>query len=83
MDIHHLCRMANQIGQFYRSLPDRNEALLSTATHLRRFWDPRMRRQLLAHIDEQAGAGLDQMVLDAVATHRESLSPPQVGSSAH
>jgi formate dehydrogenase subunit delta len=82
MDIAHLCRMANQISQFYRTLPDRNEALLSTATHLRRFWDPRMRRQLLEHIDERGGAGLDQMVLDAVAAHRASLSPPPVGSSA-
>ena len=70
--------MANQIGQFYRSLPDRNEALLNTATHLRRFWDPRMRRELLTHIDEQGGAGLEPFVIDAVSANRSLLEPPPV-----
>ncbi len=76
MDIHHLCRMANQIGQFYRSLPNRPEALTSTATHLRRFWDPRMRRELLAHVDEQGGAGLEDFVMDAITANRAMLEPP-------
>ena len=73
MDIHHLCRMANQIGQFYRSLPNRPEALTSTATHLRRFWDPRMRRELLAYLDEQGGDGLEAFVLEAIRANREML----------
>jgi formate dehydrogenase subunit delta len=81
VDIKHLCQMANQIGQFYRSLPDRNESLLSTATHLRRFWDPRMRREMLEHLDEQGGAGLEPFVVDAIRTHRAMLQPP-VGSGA-
>jgi formate dehydrogenase subunit delta len=76
MDIHHLCRMANQIGQFYRSLPDRAEALTSTATHMRRFWDPRMRRELLQHIDETDGAGLDEFVLEAIRINRALFEPP-------
>lgn len=80
MDIQHLCRMANQIGDFYRALPDRNEGMLNTVTHLRRFWDPRMRRQLLQHIDEQGGVGLDEMLLEAVRANREMLEPPKVHS---
>jgi formate dehydrogenase subunit delta len=80
MDIHHLCRMANQIGQFYRASPDRNEALLNTASHLRRFWDPRMRRELLAHLDEQEGAGLEPFVIEAVKANRQMLEPPQVAA---
>ena len=75
MEITNLCRMANQIGDFYRSVPDHAEALLSTATHLRRFWDPRMRRQLLEHLDEAMGSGLSPLVLEAVTTHRTMLEP--------
>jgi formate dehydrogenase subunit delta len=65
--------MANQIAQFYHSLPDQAEARLSAATHLRRFWDPRMRRQLLSHVDEDGGVGLDEFALNAVMEHRELI----------
>jgi formate dehydrogenase subunit delta len=75
VDINHLCRMANQIGQFYRSLPNRAEGLTSTATHIRRFWDPRMRRELLAYVDATQGAGLDDFVMEAIRAHRELMQP--------
>ena len=35
-----------------------------------------MRRRLLAHVDEQGGAGLEELVLDAVRAHRAMLEPP-------
>jgi formate dehydrogenase subunit delta len=76
MDTTPLCRMANQIGQFYRALPDRDEALLNTATHLRRFWDPRMRRDLLTYLDEEGGTGLEAFVIEAVRANRAMLEPP-------
>jgi formate dehydrogenase subunit delta len=47
MDIHHLVKMANDIGAFYESLPDRDEAISSIAAHLRNFWEPRMRREII------------------------------------
>ena len=80
MDINHLCKMANQIGQFHRSLPNRDEALLGAATHLRRFWDPRMRRELLKHIDESNGAELEPFVLEAITKNRAMLEPKVVDS---
>jgi formate dehydrogenase subunit delta len=75
MDAHHLVAMANQIGEFYQSLPDRTEALSSAASHMRRFWDPRMRRAMLAHIDEHGGAGLEPFTLEAIQTHRATWAP--------
>jgi formate dehydrogenase subunit delta len=75
MDAHHLAEMANQIGQFYVAEPDRKQALLDTATHIRRFWDPRMRRTLLAHLDAPDAAGLDAFVAEAIRTHRAILEP--------
>jgi len=46
-----LIRMANQIGSFFEGMPDRAEALQDVASHIKRFWAPSMRRDLLARID--------------------------------
>lgn len=70
-----LLRMANQIGDYFESMPDKVEARDGIATHIRKFWEPRMRRELLAHIDATAGAGLHPAVLEAISSHRESLTP--------
>ncbi|MDM0018869.1 formate dehydrogenase subunit delta [Variovorax saccharolyticus] len=68
-----LVRMANQIGQFFEAMPDRPEALEGVAQHLGKFWEPRMRRALLAHIDGEGGAGLNSMVSEAIRLHRGML----------
>ena len=62
-----LVHMANRIGEFFQAMPDREEALQGVATHIRKFWDPRMRRELLAYLDQQAGEGLSELVLSFVA----------------
>ena len=61
-----LVSMANDIGAFFNAEPDKNEAAKNIANHLTRFWDPRMRRQIVAHYRE-GGAGLDPVVRSAVA----------------
>lgn len=70
-----LVRMANQIGAFFEAMPDRDEALDDLAQHIRKFWEPRMRRGLLAHVDGAAGAGLSDVVLEAIRRHRAALTP--------
>ncbi|MDF3081702.1 formate dehydrogenase subunit delta [Burkholderia sola] len=78
MDHDHLIDMANQIGAFFESMPDRDEALAGIAEHIRRFWEPRMRRALLAALDDpssEAGQRAAPIVRDAIATHRASLVP--------
>ena len=75
MDIHNLLHMANRIGQFFESMPDQEEASKEIASHLRKFWEPRMRRELLAHLDTNDGAGLLPIVRSAVLAHRGSLEP--------
>ena len=49
MDIHRLVKMANEIGAFFETAEDRNQAIASIAAHLRNFWDPRMRAQLIEY----------------------------------
>jgi formate dehydrogenase subunit delta len=68
-----LIRMANQIGDFFSSMPDQNEALQGIAQHLKKFWDPRMRRALLARLDASDEHGLSELVLAALRTHRNVL----------
>lgn len=73
MQIDKLVTMANQIGGFFAAMPDRQEALDGIANHLKKFWDPRMRRELLAHVDAHTDSGLTPLVLEALGRHRALL----------
>jgi formate dehydrogenase subunit delta len=79
MKVDNLVTMANQIGTFFESYPDRAEASSEIAVHLKRFWAPRMRSQLLLHLDQQQGAGLSALVLSSINAHRALLAPAAIG----
>jgi len=68
VDIRKLVKMANEIGAFFEADPDRTAAIEGIAGHLTRFWEPRMRRELLAHVQETGGTDLKPVVLEAVRT---------------
>ena len=70
-----LVRMANQIATFFHSQPP-SEGPDGVATHINKFWEPRMRRALYAHLDGAAqGEGLAPLVREAVLTRRGRLDP--------
>jgi len=69
----HLIQMANSIGDFFAAMPDADEARDDLAEHIRRFWEPRMRREIFAHIDRTGGDQLQPMVLQALKAHRTTL----------
>lgn len=78
MHIERLITMANDIAAFFhgaasRDEAGRDEAVRSVATHLRNYWDPRMRRQIAAHCSA-GGAGLSEVARDAVALLGEAGS---------
>jgi formate dehydrogenase subunit delta len=58
-----LVRMANQIATFFLSQPEAERAS-GVATHINKFWEPRMRRAFLDHIDA-GGEGLLPLVIEA------------------
>jgi formate dehydrogenase subunit delta len=59
-----LVYMANQIGNFFASQgPDK--AVAGVAEHIAKFWDPRMRAAIIAHLEE-GGGGLDPSVREAI-----------------
>ena len=75
MDIHHLVKMANDIGRFFESEPDKAKGAKGVADHLRNFWEPRMLRDMFNHLDKESGNGLRPLVLEALRAHRQELSP--------
>ena len=65
-----LSRMANQIATFFKS-QKAETAVPGIAEHIKKFWEPRMRQAIFAHLDA-GGAGLDPLVKQAL----EQLRPP-------
>ena len=73
MDLDNLVRMANRIGDFFEAMPDADEARDGIAQHLKRFWEPRMRREIVAHVDAAGESDLKPIVIEAIRKHRASL----------
>ena len=63
-----LAYMANQIGLFFAHRPE-DAAVAEIADHLRKFWEPRMRNQIIAMLGENASQ-LDPPVRKAVESLR-------------
>lgn len=74
-----LVTMANQIGDFFESMKNRSQSLDEISGHLKRFWEPRMRRALLEHVEKHGGAGLKDIVLESVRLHKDKLSSGTAG----
>jgi formate dehydrogenase subunit delta len=64
MSLDKLVYMANQIGKFFVSQGP-EQAVAGTADHIKKFWDPRMRASIFAHL-EAGGAGLDPIARAAI-----------------
>ena len=65
-----LVMMANQIGTFFAS-QGADQAVSGTADHIRKFWDPRMRKAIFAHLDA-GGEGLAPNVRAAIEKLRDA-----------
>ena len=67
-----MIRMANQIASFFNgSGPD--AAVKDAAEHINKFWDPRMRTALIAHL-AKGGEGLDPTILKT----KDLIKPPRM-----
>ncbi|HEX9139285.1 MAG TPA: formate dehydrogenase subunit delta [Steroidobacteraceae bacterium] len=82
MNTERLVAMVNDISAFFASTAVSDEAVASIASHLKRYWEPRMRKEIVAHL-AQGGAGLSeagrravQLLADsAVAAGRQGAGP--------
>jgi formate dehydrogenase subunit delta len=67
-----LVYMANQIGKFFASQSDQ-AAVAGTAEHIKKFWDPRMRKMIFAYL-AAGGAELDPKVRKAIESLKEAAA---------
>ena len=58
--------MANDIGTFFEAMPNRQQATQDVATHIQKFWEPRMQKSLLAYLGAHGDAELKGIVRDAL-----------------
>lgn len=65
MKIERLIKMANDIGNFFDSEPDKDIATEGIKNHILRSWEPRMRKAIIAYCQED-GAELSSLVKAAV-----------------
>jgi formate dehydrogenase subunit delta len=67
-----LVHMANQIGDYFRTFPEA-EAIAGASDHLRKFWTPKMRSEIIAFV-ESGGSGLNQVAERAIADLKRRAS---------
>lgn len=68
-----LVMMANQIAKFFEAQGE-TRAVPQITKHIEDFWDPRMRRGILEHL-QSGGAGLDPLALAAIQKLRPVPQP--------
>jgi len=66
MNIDLLVKMVNEISAYFAAEPDAEQAAKDVAGHLKRYWEPRMRRQIITYYREKRGAGLSDLALRGV-----------------
>ena len=72
MNTERLVAMANDIAAFFDSEPDKAVAAEGVRSHMARFWEARMRREIVAHV-MAGGAGLCPTAHEAVSRLRLSM----------
>lgn len=74
MEANNLIRMANRIGEFFEAMPDREQAVQDIAQHIQKFWEPRMRLQILAALTHpEQGEQIAPLVREALQRHAGQL----------
>src|SRR5215469_8935760 len=84
MNIDLLIKMTNEIGEFFAGVEvnDPPAAARDVANHLKRYWDPRMRAQMLKYYEERQGAGLSDLGKNAVGLlYAASKAPPAAATA--
>jgi formate dehydrogenase subunit delta len=70
MDIARLVAMANDIAAFFDAESDKAVAAEGVRAHLQKYWEPRMRREIIEHL-QGGGSGLTLLALSGVKLLQE------------
>ena len=68
-----LIKMVNQIGSFFDTMADREQAQTDIAKHIRSVWAPRMRHALMQYFDQHGGAEFMAIVADTLHSRRAAI----------
>ena len=66
---HKLVKMANQMGDFFKSYPE-DVGVEGIRDHIAKFWNKKMREELYSFIDQTPDTGLTPLVAKAIAKLR-------------
>ena len=66
MKVEPLIKMANQIAAFFEGEAGPEGGARLVATHFNRYWEKRMREEIIAYYRRTGGEGLDEVALKAV-----------------
>ena len=71
METKNLIRMANDIGSFFVSYPDEEQAKRDTAGHIQKFWGRDMRKQIKEYVAEtsEKNSQLNPFVFNAISKY--------------
>jgi formate dehydrogenase subunit delta len=73
----HLVKMANDIGNFFRAEPDREDAIAGIVNHISRYWTQRMRDKLSAHLRAEGDLSLNELPREALRRLNHLEAPAQ------
>jgi formate dehydrogenase subunit delta len=82
MNIDLLIKMANQITSFWEVEAEHDVAVKEVATHLRRYWEPRMRAQIITYYHEREGSGLNDVAKAAIGVLAEQAAQAKPAAAA-
>lgn len=75
-----LIRMANQIGMAFRAQGE-EKAIIGISNHVKLFWEPRMKKQIFAHLDH-GGEGLNPLTLKALQKLKTDMAGKSTAAEA-
>jgi formate dehydrogenase subunit delta len=73
MNINNLVSMLNQMGDFFEAMPDRSQAKLDLITHVKKFWEPRMKNSIIEEVNNDIG--LSPFVKEALVENIDKIKP--------
>ena len=71
-----MIKMVNEISAFFAGEDDRALAAREVEQHLIKYWEPRMRAQLLEYFEQRQGAGLSELSIKAVELLAQAARSP-------
>jgi formate dehydrogenase subunit delta len=82
MNIDLLIKMANEISSFWGGESGEEVGAKEVASHIRRFWEPRMRAQMYQYFQERQGSGLSDVAKKAIVLLMEQAKQEKAAEAA-